>query len=102
MIMLKRMICALTIAVATATAAAAGYDGVFEGIETGMVSVSGKSYPLKPDVMAQYEGRLVAVDTLPVGTPVRFELGQFAGVSSIVELEVTQASDTLDEMFPDH
>lgn len=100
--MLKRMICALAITVAAATAMAASFDGVFEGIETGLVSVSGKSYPLKPDVMAQYDGRQIAIDMLPAGTPVRFELGQFAGVSSIVEMEVTQASDTLDEMFPAH
>jgi hypothetical protein len=52
--------------------------------------------------MVHYEGRTIAIDTLPAGTPVIFELGNHLGVSSIVYMEVTQASDTLDEMFPPH
>jgi len=101
-IMLKQMIFALVFASAAVVAGAAEFEGVFESLDSGLVAVSGKTYPLKPDVMAQYEGRMVAVDMLPAGTPVRFELGQYAGVSSITQLEVTQASDRLDEMFPPH
>jgi len=100
MIMLKQMVFTLAVSVAAMVATAAEFEGVFERLDTGLVTLSGKAYPLKPDVMAQYEGRRIAVDMLPAGTPVKFELGEFAGVSSVTQLEVTQASDTLDEMFP--
>jgi hypothetical protein len=101
LIMLKRMI--FTLALAVAAQAATAFEAVFGGLnEDGLVELSGKTYPYKPDVMVHYEGRTIAIDTLPAGTPVIFELGNHLGVSSIVYMEVTQASDTLDEMFPPH
>lgn len=100
--MLKQMVIALVLCSAAMAAAAGGFDGVFEGLDKGMMSVSGRSYPLAPDATAEYEGRRVAVDMIPAGTPIRFELGKFNGVSSVTGLEITQASDELDEMFPPH
>jgi hypothetical protein len=102
LIMFKRVMLSLMIAVAASAATATEFEGVFEGLDAGMVALSGKTYPLRPDAMAHYEGRTVAIDLLPVGTLVKFELGEFAGVSSVVQMEITQASDTLDEMFPPH
>lgn len=96
---------ALTLLLITAFGSthAAEFTGEFEGFDTGgRLLVSGKAYPLKPDVQAIYGSKLVAIEQLPVGTEVSFELGQHSGVSSVLRLQVTGHNEQLDGVVQDY